>query len=47
MLIAQTARSLCNEDAVGVTQGHAQLRAFIERQLDRLRRPSPVEDSAR
>jgi TetR/AcrR family transcriptional regulator, regulator of autoinduction and epiphytic fitness len=47
MLIAQTARSLCNEDAVGVTQGHAQLRAFVERQLDRLRRPSPADDSVR
>jgi TetR/AcrR family transcriptional regulator of autoinduction and epiphytic fitness len=47
MLIAQTARSLCNEDAVGVTQGHAQLRAFVERQLDWLRRPSPAEDSVR
>lgn len=33
MLIAQTARSLCNEGAVGVTQGHEELRAFVERQL--------------
>lgn len=33
MLIAQTARSLCNESAVGVTLGHAELRAFMERQF--------------
>ncbi|OBA76771.1 TetR family transcriptional regulator [Mycobacterium sp. 1554424.7] len=36
MLIAQTARSLCNESAVGVTQGHDELRAFVERQLSQL-----------
>jgi AcrR family transcriptional regulator len=40
MLIAQTARSLCNESAVGVTQGHDELRAFIERQLSLLKTPS-------
>ncbi|MGV0716830.1 helix-turn-helix domain-containing protein [Mycolicibacterium sp. XJ662] len=34
MLIAQTARSLCNESAVGVDLGHDELRAFMERQLD-------------
>ena len=33
MLIAQTARSLCNESAVGVTRGHDELRAFVERQM--------------
>ena len=33
MLIAQTARSLCNENAVGVTLGHDELRAFMDRQL--------------
>ena len=33
MLIAQTARSLCNEDAVGVTLGHAEMRAFVDAQL--------------
>lgn len=33
MLIAQTARSLCNEEAVGVTLGHDELRAFVEAQL--------------
>ena len=31
MLIAQIARSLCNEDAVGVTLGHDEMRAFIQR----------------
>src|SRR5947209_3396993 len=36
MLIAQTARSLCNESAVGVTQGHDELRALVERQMSRL-----------
>lgn len=40
MLIAQTARSLCNEKAVGVTQGHAELSAFVERQLRLLNTPS-------
>ncbi|MGE2815704.1 TetR/AcrR family transcriptional regulator [Mycobacterium heidelbergense] len=40
MLIAQTARSLCNESAVGVTQGHAELRAFAERQLSLLKAPA-------
>ncbi len=34
MLIAQTARSLCNEDAVGVTLGHDELRALVDRLLD-------------
>ncbi|MEB3020515.1 TetR/AcrR family transcriptional regulator [[Mycobacterium] crassicus] len=41
MLIAQTARSLCNEEAVGVTNGHQELRALVERQLSRLAAPSP------
>ncbi|OBH31094.1 TetR family transcriptional regulator [Mycobacterium sp. E342] len=40
MLIAQTARSLCNENAVGVTQGHEELRAFVQRQLSRLKAPT-------
>lgn len=39
MLIAQTARSLCNEDAVGVTSGHDEMRALVERQLGRLAAP--------
>lgn len=42
MLIAQTARSLCNERAVGVTQGHDELRAFVERQLDLLKTAAPA-----
>jgi AcrR family transcriptional regulator len=37
MLLTQTARSLCNEDAVGVTQGHDELRAFVERIISRFR----------
>lgn len=40
MLIAQVARSLCNESAVGVTQGHDELRAFVERQMRLLKAPS-------
>lgn len=40
MLIAQTARSLCNESAVGVTQGHDELRAFVQRQLSRMKAPT-------
>jgi AcrR family transcriptional regulator len=40
MLIAQTARSLCNESAVGVMQGHDELRAFVERQMNLLRAAS-------
>jgi len=39
MLIAQTARNLCNEHAVGVTSGHDELRAFVQRQLTRLAPP--------
>lgn len=33
MLIAQIARSLCNESAVGVTLGHDEMRAYVERLL--------------
>jgi TetR/AcrR family transcriptional regulator, regulator of autoinduction and epiphytic fitness len=40
MLIAQIARSLCNEDAVGVTLGHDEMRRFVERQIDALTKPS-------
>lgn len=36
MLIAQTARSLCNEDAVGVTLGHEELRTLVDTLLDAL-----------
>jgi AcrR family transcriptional regulator len=31
MLVAQMARSMCNEIAIGVTDGHDQMRAFLER----------------
>ena len=47
MLIAQTARSLCNEDAVGVTLGHDELRAFVEAQLDALSTAPGIQPSAR
>lgn len=40
MLIAQVARSLCNENAVGVTQGHDELRAFVERRMRLLKAPA-------
>lgn len=33
MLIAQIARSLCNESAVGVTLGHNEMRAYVDRML--------------
>jgi AcrR family transcriptional regulator len=33
MLIAQIARSVCNEDAVGVTLGHDEMRRFVKRQI--------------
>lgn len=42
MLIAQIARSLCNESAVDVTLGHDDMRAFMERQLDVLTNSSPT-----
>jgi TetR/AcrR family transcriptional regulator of autoinduction and epiphytic fitness len=35
MLIAQIARSLCNEDAVGVTLGHGEMRRIIEQYIGR------------
>lgn len=37
MLLTQTARSLSNENAVGVTQGHEELREFVERFISRFR----------
>jgi AcrR family transcriptional regulator len=42
MLIAQIARSLCNEDAVGVTLGHDEMRRYVERQIDELSKSSTV-----
>jgi TetR/AcrR family transcriptional regulator of autoinduction and epiphytic fitness len=46
MLIAQIARSLCNEDAVGVTLGHNEMRRFIEQQIDALTESRPPSDAA-
>lgn len=40
MLIAQIARSLCNERAVGVTLGHDELRAFMDRLMTQLGAPA-------
>lgn len=36
MLVAQTARSLCNESAIGMTEGHEELRELVERFLNRV-----------
>ena len=38
MLVAQIARSLCNESTIGVTEGHSELRDLVERYLGRLAR---------
>lgn len=46
MLIAQVARSLCNESAVGVTQGHDELRAFVERQMSLLKAPAAASTAS-
>lgn len=35
MLVAQTARSLCNESAIGMTEGHDELRELVDRFLKR------------
>jgi TetR/AcrR family transcriptional regulator, regulator of autoinduction and epiphytic fitness len=35
MLVAQTARSLCNESAIGMTAGHDELRELVDRFLNR------------
>jgi TetR/AcrR family transcriptional regulator, regulator of autoinduction and epiphytic fitness len=40
ILIAQIARSIGNEEAVGVTQGHDELRALVQRQIDSLTKPA-------
>ena len=37
MFLTQMARSLCNESAIGVTDGHQELRAFVERYLSQFR----------
>ncbi|WP_396926792.1 TetR/AcrR family transcriptional regulator [Mycolicibacterium sp.] len=36
MLVAQTARSLGNESAIGMTQGHKELRELVQRFLDKV-----------
>lgn len=36
MLIAQIARSVCNEAAVGVSLGHEEMHRFVKRQIDAL-----------
>jgi TetR/AcrR family transcriptional regulator, regulator of autoinduction and epiphytic fitness len=43
MLIAQIARCLCNEAAVGVTLGHEEMRRFIERQIGELTESPAVQ----
>jgi TetR/AcrR family transcriptional regulator, regulator of autoinduction and epiphytic fitness len=45
MLIAQIARCLCNEAAVGVTLGHDEMRRFLEGQIEELTKPSTVPRS--
>jgi AcrR family transcriptional regulator len=42
LIIAQIARSVGNEGAVGMTRGHEELRAFIDRQINLLSKPSEV-----
>jgi TetR/AcrR family transcriptional regulator of autoinduction and epiphytic fitness len=44
MLIAQIARSLCNEAAVGVTLGHDETRRFVKRQIDALTGSATVQE---
>jgi AcrR family transcriptional regulator len=36
MLLTQMARSMCNEVAIGVTDGHRELQAFVDRLLEGL-----------
>ncbi len=36
MLVAQSARSLCNESAIGMTEGHKELRELVERFLNKV-----------
>lgn len=39
MVLVQMARSMCNESAIGVTDGHQELRAFVDRYLSRFGAP--------
>lgn len=41
MIVAQIARSLANEEAVGVTQGHDELRALVEGRIESFTKPAP------
>lgn len=43
MLVAQTARSLCNESAIGMTEGHEELRNLVERFLSRFASTEQVQ----
>jgi TetR/AcrR family transcriptional regulator of autoinduction and epiphytic fitness len=45
MLVAQIARSLCNESAIGMTEGHLELRELVERYLDVLSGDEPQRRS--
>lgn len=42
MLLTQSARNLSNEEAVGVTQGHAEFRAFVDQILQRFTPTEPA-----
>jgi AcrR family transcriptional regulator len=42
MLLTGAARILCNEGAVGVEEGHEELRAFVERYMSRFSTPLPT-----
>lgn len=45
MLVTQMARSMCNESAIGVTDGHRELRAFVDRFLSRFGSGLPSGDT--
>jgi TetR/AcrR family transcriptional regulator, regulator of autoinduction and epiphytic fitness len=47
MVITQMARNLCNESAIGVTEGHQEFRACVDRLLGRLGATSPSDNSRR
>ncbi|MCX4090958.1 TetR/AcrR family transcriptional regulator [Nocardia sp. alder85J] len=46
MLLTGAARILCNEGAVGMEQGHKELRAFVERFISRFNAPLPPRSAA-
>ena len=43
MLVAQIARSLCNESAIGMTEGHEQMRELVDRLLNRFASTEPAQ----